>query len=295
MLYIGLIFCAEAPPSATCNFVNPGWFNFLIDQWLSTSAGIYYVEQFSRTVIDVPPKILALRLIFLQNGIYNDEDAVKNIVQTRRISDASSLPMYPSGFVFDLYEQYVNVRKYLGQQLGFISIGIICISWIFLLHPGMVAIMMAVIVVITVEIYGVLYFFNIKLNGVCVINIVFSLGMSVEFTAHISRLFMVIPGTRAERAQAAMAKMIFPLCFSATSTILGVLPLNFAKFPYFILYFFNQLVIILLIGLYNGVILLPIILSFIGPPAIGGGGGPVKEVSANVELPQLEEGEEEHN
>jgi len=286
-------FCDSPIP---CHWVKPTFFNMILDTWLSSSDGIFYLDQFSRTeqlTPDTIPSVTALRLVFLQSTVYSDQDAVNNIRATRHVTDHAKIPCYPAGFVFDLYEQYVNVEKYLGEQLGYAAIGVVLISWIFLLHPGAVLILGLVVAVITSEIYGFLYFFSLKLNGVCVINLVFSVASSVEFCVHIVRLFMVTPGTRSERATSALARMIYPMLFSATATFLGNLPLLFARFPYFVLYFFDQIILILILGVFNGLVTLPILLSFIGPPTLGGFS--VKDAATNVELPQLEEGEEEHH
>ena len=42
----------------------------------------------------------------------------------------------------------------------------------------------------------------------------------------------------------------------------------FATFRYFQLYFFNMYCIIIFLGLANGLILLPIVLSLVGPPPL---------------------------
>lgn len=49
--------------------------------------------------------------------------------------------------------------------------------------------------------------------------------------------------------------------------MLGVACLAFAKFPYYQLYFFRLYMLIVVLGLVNGLILLPVVLSLIGPNA----------------------------
>jgi hypothetical protein len=280
------VFCTQ------CSFVQPQYFELLLHLWLSTPDGISSLEQVERDYNFNPPKILSFHIVFVQGTVRSDEDAVRFIVGSRKVTDNAGVPLFPSGFVYDLYEQYVDVNKYLSDQMGYISIGVFFAAFVFLYHPGAVIIMCLNIALITSEIYGFLYFFKLKMNGVCVINLVFSLATSVAFNAHISRLFLITPGTRVERAQIAVAKMIFPIGFSAFSTFIGVFPLNFAKFPYFILYFFDQFVLLLVLGVFNGLLVLPVVLSFIGPPPLAS----VSKDSAHaneVELPALEEGEEE--
>jgi hypothetical protein len=282
-------FCSASP----CYWINATRFDELLNIWLYSSAGVRYLEQVSLDVTTNPPHLYSTRIVFVQAGLYTDQLIVDFIVQSRRVTDSQPVPMYPSGFLYDLYEQYVNVNKYLAQQMGYLCITVACGSFLFLLHPGATLILLAVVAIITAEVYGYQYFFDLKMNGVCVVNLVFSIGNSVECTAHVIRMFMTLPGTRMERSQVSLARMLYPLIFSALSNFLGVLPLLFAKFPYFVLYFFYQFCLIQILGLFNGLIILPIILSFIGPPTLSG--FVVKDATATVELPALEEGEEETN
>ena len=46
-----------------------------------------------------------------------------------------------------------------------------------------------------------------QINGVCMVNLIMSIGFSVEFTAHITRAFMMATGTRRERARTALRVM----------------------------------------------------------------------------------------
>jgi len=282
------------PYCSPCYFAKADYFELLMHIFLSSaSEGLASLEQIERDYNFFPPKIYTFRIIFVQGTVYTDPDAVSFITQSRRVTDGSGIPSYPGGFVYDLYEQYIHVNEYLGQQMGYIAIGIFFGSFIFLFHPGAVVLMCLMVAVIITEIYGFLYFFGLKMNGVCVINLVFSLGNGVEVVSHVMRHFLITPGTRLERAQVSVAKLIFPIAFSQICAFLGVLPLNFATFPYFILYFFYQYVIILVLCLLNGLAILPAVLSVIGPPALSTVS--VKDAATEVELPALEEGEEEIN
>eukprot|EP00808_Paulinella_micropora_P010560 g46110.t1 len=115
---------------------------------------------------------------------------------------------------------------------------------------------------------GFLSWLGLKLNGVSVVNMVMAVGVSVEFTAHITRLFMVTPGSNVARAVSALSRMFFPICLGVLSTFIGILPLAFADFGYFRLYFFQQYALILIFGLLDGLVLLPILLMLLGPPPL---------------------------
>ena len=52
----------------------------------------------------------------------------------------------------------------------------------------------------------------------------------------------------------------------APTKLLGCLTLAFVKFELFRIYYFRMYFFIILLGLFNGLFFLPIILSWIGPP-----------------------------
>jgi len=111
------------------------------------------------------------------------------------------------------------------------------------------------------QVFGYLEWFGLKLNGVSVVNIVMAVGVSVEFTAHIARAFMIASGSRRERASEAVLALGFPVLAGGFSTFLGVVAMAFAFFPYFRLYFFGMYCLIITSGLINGLLLMPVRMS----------------------------------
>jgi len=214
---------------------------------------------------------------------------VDYIVASRAVTDASSVPLFPSGIIYDLYEQYVHTRAELSVNLGYTVVGIGCICWFFLYHPGAVAIMIAQISLTLAEIYGFLSFFGLKLNGVSVVNLVMAIGVIVVPVAHITRVFMVTHGTNKKRAEHALATLCFPMLFSTVSTFLGEFPMEFARFPYFRVYFFYQYVIIGVLTLLNAFLVLPLLLAYFGPPPLSEENMTAKYGAGIQEIPGLEE------
>jgi len=245
--------------------------------------------------LDENNTILSSRIPYFQTDLDTDQKAVDYILATRVVTDACPQPVYPQGATYDLYEQYVKTKAYLGSSLGYTCIGVLIITSVFLLHPGATLIMFAIIVLTIAEIYGFLSFFNLKLNGVSVVNMIMAIGVVVAPVAHITRVFMVSHGTNLKRAEHALAMMTFPMAFSTISTFVGEFPLEFARFPYFRLYFFYQYVIIGVITLINAFLPLPLLLGYFGPPPLSEEGSNMEkqpsgyEKGGLVEIPGLEE------
>merc|ERR1712048_1193939 len=109
--------------------------------------------------------------------------------------------------------------------------------------------------------------YPIEQNAIFVVNLVTSLGFGVEFCNHIGMNFLKQKGTRVERAQKAMNAMGSSVVVGIASTkLLGIMVLAFAPSSLFRLYYFRMYLFIIILGVFNGLALLPILLSLIGPP-----------------------------
>merc|ERR1711902_73305 len=100
-----------------------------------------------------------------------------------------------------------------------------------------------------VDIVGYLYFWDITIDIVSCINIVISVGLCVDYSVHIGHCFVVSPGTRLERTLTSLLALVF--CGASTS--------------HTFITFFKVFVLTVVFGLYHGLVLLPVLLSLLGP------------------------------
>lgn len=123
------------------------------------------------------------------------------------------------------------------------------------------------------ELMGVMWMLNvvlgsypIEVNAVFAVNLVTSLGFGVEFCSHIGMNFGIQEGTREERAKKALKTMGSSVVTGITLTkFLGVMILAFAPSTLFKIYYFRMYMFIIVLGVFNGLFFLPVLLSFIGP------------------------------
>lgn len=88
----------------------------------------------------------------------------------------------------------------------------------------------------------------------------------VEFTAHVVLAFLTSLGTREARMAAAVDRVFVPVIHGALSTLLGIIMLAFSEFEFVVKYFFVVMTALIAIGIVNGLALLPVLLSLVGPP-----------------------------
>lgn len=124
------------------------------------------------------------------------------------------------------------------------------------------------LIMITVELYGFMGLVGIQLSAIPAVTLILSVGVGVEFTVHMCMAFLYTPGDRNDRMLNAVKLVFAPIINGAVSTFLGVVMLAGSPFQFVVRYFFNLLVALILIGTLNGLLLLPVLLSIVGPGAV---------------------------
>ena len=154
-----------------------------------------------------------------------------------------------------------------------IALGTIVVCSQILSNLQLALILALCVFLVFFELMGVMWMLNvvlghypIEINAVFVVNLVTSLGFGVEFCNHIGMNFCIQEGTREERAKKALRSMGSSVLTGITLTkFLGVMILAFAPSTLFKLYYFRMYMFIIVLGVFNGLFFLPILLSYIGP------------------------------
>ncbi|KAF7638648.1 SSD domain-containing protein [Meloidogyne graminicola] len=253
-----------------------GFYNYLT-AWFNLDNMMYYVSQaeffpsppewrfskFDEIIIPPAEHLIYSQIPFYMNGLTETPEIVKMIKEIRSICDNytfEGFPIYPTGIPFTFWEQYLQLTFYL-----FISI--LIIATVVLLFNPWAALMVAIIVVtMTVELAGFMGLFGVKMNPISAVTLITAVGIGVEFTAHIVLAFLTSLGTRDERMVSCLDHMFIPVIHGGLSTLLGIIMLAFSEFDFVFKYFFVLMSALVIIGLINGLALLPVLLSLIGPP-----------------------------
>ena len=124
---------------------------------------------------------------------------------------------------------------------------------------------------------GLVYFWNLTLNPITVVNIIAAIGTSVDYSAHIAYAYQieVIPKNkrrkydtvlkiRSYKVKQALIKMGASVFHGGFSTFLAICVLA-PSTTYVFQVFFRLWFGIVLFGMMNGFLFLSVILSFIGP------------------------------
>jgi len=111
--------------------------------------------------------------------------------------------------------------------------------------------------------------YPIEMNAVFVVNLVTSLGFGVEFCNHIGMNFMRQTGDKETRAKKALQEMGSSVLVGIASTkFIGVIVLALAPSTLFKLYYFRMYLFIIVLGVFNGLMFLPVLLRWVGPEPV---------------------------
>lgn len=149
------------------------------------------------------------------------------------------------------------------------SVVILCIT------SSVAVTLLVLLAVVLVDFFlvAIVFFWGLNFNAVVVVNTVIAIGLSVDYSAHIAHTYLVVtpPKTmtkpadrRMYKARTAISQMGSSVFHGGFSTFLAISVLGPSK-SYVFEVFFKCWCCIIIFGMANGFILLPIILSYIGP------------------------------
>lgn len=99
------------------------------------------------------------------------------------------------------------------------------------------------------------------------ICMIVSVGLAVDYSAHIAHSFLVLDGSRKDRARGALWHIGGEVCDGAFTTWLAIAVMCVAE-HYVSRAFFKMFFAIVITGTWHGVVVLPVLLSIIGPAAL---------------------------
>ena len=130
-------------------------------------------------------------------------DSVMEFINNGTDDPSKHVNIFPYSVFYVFYEQYLTMWHDTLKSLA-ISLAAIFIVTFVLMGFDLVSsiINLLIIILIIVNLGGLMYWWDITLNAVSLVNLVMAVGISVEFCSHLIRAFSVNVGTnRIQRAR----------------------------------------------------------------------------------------------
>ncbi|KAI5608846.1 patched domain-containing protein 3-like [Silurus asotus] len=205
--------------------------------------------------------IQASRLFLQTRNIPSEKLMLETLRKTAR-NCQFPLVVYHPAFIY--YDQYTVIASNTIQTVSIATAVMLIISLVLIPSPVCALWVTFAIGSIVVGVTGFMALLGISLDSISMINLIISIGFSVDFSAHISYAFVssAKPGANAKVVEA-LSHLGYPILQGALSTILGVVVLS-ASVSYIFRTFFTIMLLVILFGLFHGIAFIPVFLTFAG-------------------------------
>ncbi|XP_046388102.1 protein patched [Ischnura elegans] len=181
--------------------------------------------------------------------------------------EARGLPNFPAGIPFLFWQQYLGLRGALAAALGAAIAAAWAAAALLLLDAWGALLVASASAATLVQMMGVAATLGVRLSAIPAVLLVIGVGLSARIFLQVSLGFVTSVGGKDRRAQLALESVLAPAAHGAITTLLGISLLAFSEFDFIVKYFFHVLFAFILVGLLNGLVIFPVLLSLIGPSA----------------------------
>eukprot|EP01060_Flectonema_neradi_P016081 TRINITY_DN22687_c0_g1_i1.p1 TRINITY_DN22687_c0_g1~~TRINITY_DN22687_c0_g1_i1.p1 ORF type:complete len:976 (+),score=93.60 TRINITY_DN22687_c0_g1_i1:85-3012(+) len=255
--------------------IPPYEFRWALGAFLESAEG-----QKWQTDVKISGDIAYSRTRFLLNpaSMKSGEGSVSAMDEVRKfttsIPECSMFDCYPHSRLFIFWEATKLVTEEVRNNVTAASIAVFTVT--LLLLGSILASVIVLVMILTVDffLFGFMPLVGCDFNTISVICIVLAIGLAVDSSLHVAHAFLSVRTTdsscncenssRLKRARHAVDSVGMPVLCSGLSTFLAVLPLSLSE-SYIFQVFFKLLSLILGFGLWVGIIVLPLVLSYLGP------------------------------
>jgi len=201
------------------------------------------------------------------------------LLDIREITDASKLQnTFSHGSRYNDYETYVVFSREATLNITSALVTVFVLLMLFTANITVSVMILLCVGLVDLFLLALMFFWGITLNSVTMINFVVAIGLAVDYSAHIGHTYLTIDPPeydkegneltnhekRVFKARGAVGQMGPSVFHGALSTFLAIIVLSSSK-SYVFMMFFRMWFGIIVFGVANGFILLPVLLSLFGP------------------------------
>jgi len=145
---------------------------------------------------DAKDKVVASHFRTFHTPLKNQEDFINAFAAAHRIAEEISedigATVFPYSLFYVFFDQYAHIVAITQEILGLGLASVLIVTALLLGSWRTGTIVTGVVALTVVTVMGVMSIWGISLNAISLVNLVISLGIAVEFCAHVARAFMSV-------------------------------------------------------------------------------------------------------
>ncbi|KAK6590898.1 F55F8.1 [Cryptosporidium xiaoi] len=227
-------------------------------------------KQFAFDFVWKERELITYRIKLLAKGMPTSQQkadwmtSIRKLCEDEEKNETLSIKVVAYNYMMIFYESDLRILSECFSNM--LSCGIAIELITLMLIPELMSGLFVIILMACIDIglFGFMYYWNVKLNMVSMINLLLSMGFAVDYSTLMTHTFSHCYGeTRNHRMIESLGLMGAPVCHGAMSTFLGIVVLSGSS-SYIFTVFFKMMVMVVGFGIFHGVVVLPILLSIVG-------------------------------
>merc|ERR1712038_879215 len=183
---------------------------------------------------------------------------------TETIKAVDSPYFFSHSKVYSAWETDEIIGHELLRNLLLSLLSVVIITLLLLGNVFVCIIVLVMVILTLVDIVGFLHFWGITIDILSAVNIVLAIGLCVDYAVHIAHAYLMSSGSRQQRATNAVKLIGAAVINGGTTTFLALLFCGLSS-SHVYQTFFKVFSLTVVFGLFHGLVLLPVVLSILGP------------------------------
>lgn len=249
-------------------------FNIFLSKFLLSPRNARYQANFifeNELECGAPAPRIKMSTIDFQFKNFNDPK--KQIPAMHKVRDVVTHANFTTGDKFStvwskffstwITDELIDIEVLRNLQLALLCV---MLCTIVLIANWQICCLIFFCVLITmVDVCGFMQRWGLTIDLVSCIGLELAIGLCVDYATHVGHTFLTVAdGTKRERVIKSVTSIGSAVLYGGLSTFIGVFMMSQSK-AYTFQSFFKIFFLVILFGLFHGVVLLPVILSMIGP------------------------------
>ena len=166
--------------------------------------------------------------------------------------------------IFPTWEIEIILAKELWRNLGLTLLCILVTILVLLADLRLCLMVFSCVTFTAVDVCGITYFLGLTIDQFHLMSMVLGIGLSVDYSAHIAQAFKLSKGSKVERTIHGFTEIGPAIIHGGVTTLLALVFLGISKSHTFKT-FFKVVSLMVTLGLFHGLVYLPVCLTLFGP------------------------------